>query len=257
MSRLKFNYHTKITFSDRIVSHSFLLRLIPFENEAQHLISNTIEVLPQVNTNKAIDAFGNQILTGYIDGFHKTFEFSSEGVIETYPYLLREELNPIYIFPSRWTKASERIREIDSELALPKEMSVHEKVAAISHQIFSILKYEGGITNIETSAEEALEIGKGVCQDFAHIMISLCRLNNIPARYVSGFIQGEGFSHAWVEYFADGEWHGYDPTHDVKIAGSYIKIAQGRDYGDCAIDKGVFRGIAQQTLDVSVKVEEE
>ncbi len=176
-------------------------------------------------------------------------------MLETYPYIIHEELNPIYRFASRFTKASDKLLQMNQELNFTESIDNHEKAKIISDKINTLITYEGGVTGIGTSAEEALSLGKGVCQDYAHIMISLCRLNDIPARYVAGFIEGEGFSHAWVEYYAEGAWHGYDPTHNVKIAINYIKIAQGRDYGDCAIDKGVFRGVAFQNLEVIVKVE--
>lgn len=257
MPKLKYIYKVKITFSERITSHSFLLRLFPFENETQHILENQYEVLPEGVMNQAVDVFGNRIITGYLDEFHNTFEFLSSGVIETFPYILHEPLSPIYSFPSKFTKPGEKLLEVNQELGLHQEMDVQEKVKLISEKIFSLITYKGGVTGIQTTAEEALTLGKGVCQDYSHIMISLCRLNKIPARYVAGFIEGEGASHAWVEYFADGEWHGYDPTHNVKIAINFIKIAQGRDYGDCAMDKGVFRGVARQNLEVIVKVEHE
>jgi transglutaminase-like putative cysteine protease len=155
------------------------------------------------------------------------------------------------------TKPSDKLFQANRELCFAKDTDNHGKAEIISDKINSLITYQGGVTGIGTTAEEALCLGKGVCQDYAHIMISLCRLNGVPARYAAGFIEGEGFSHAWVEYYADGAWHGYDPTHNVKIAINYIKIAQGRDYGDCAIDKGVFRGVAFQDLEVIVKVEHE
>ncbi|MBP1618810.1 MAG: transglutaminase protein [Bacteroidetes bacterium] len=255
MPKLRYIYKAKITFSERIRSHSYLLRLLPFGNEAQRIVESHYHIFPRGVINKSEDVFGNKILTGYIDEFHNTFEFSSQGVLETYPYIIHEELNPIYRFVSRFTKPSDKLLQVNQELDFTRDLDNHEKAKFISDKINSLITYEGGVTGIGTSAEEALSLGKGVCQDYAHIMISLCRLNDIPARYVAGFIEGEGFSHAWVEYYEDGAWHGYDPTHNVKIAINYIKIAQGRDYGDCAIDKGVFRGVAFQNLEVIVKVE--
>lgn len=257
MPKLRYFYKAKITFSERIRSHSYLLRLIPFENEAQRILESHYHISPAGTTNKSEDAFGNKILTGYVDDFHSTFEFSSEGVLETHPYIIREKLDPIYGFASRFTKASDKLLEVHRALNFAENTDTHEKAKLISDKINDAIIYEGGVTGVGTTAEEALSLGKGVCQDYAHIMICLCRLNGIPARYVAGFIEGEGFSHAWVEYYADEAWHGYDPTHNVKIATNYIKIAQGRDYGDCAIDKGVFRGAAFQNLEVIVKVEHE
>lgn len=257
MSKIRYNYKTKITFSEKIYSHSYLLRLIPYENEAQHIIESNYKISPMGVVNSDTDAFGNQFLAGYVGEFHHSFEFSSEGIVETFPYILHEKLNPIYLFPSGLTKPLDNILLLNSELKFSAESSIHQKAAFISELMFKTITYEQGVTGINTTAEEALTLKKGVCQDYAHIMVSLCRLNKIPARYVAGFIEGEGFSHAWMEYYTDGEWHGFDPTHNTKIAINYIKIAQGRDYGDCPIDNGIFRGIAFQNIDVNVKVEHE
>lgn len=117
--------------------------------------------------------------------------------------------------------------------------------------------YVPGITTVQTTASQSLEMKKGVCQDFAHLLISLCRKAGIPARYVTGFMQGEGFTHAWIEFYDAGFWYGFDPTHNRQIDTGYIKVAHGRDYEDCAIDRGSFKGLAQQKLEVFLKVEQQ
>ena len=99
-----------------------------------------------------------------------------------------------------------------------------------------------------------MKLKKGVCQDYAHILIALLRMMRIPARYVVGMMIGEGFSHAWVEMEADGRWYGLDPTNDVLVGENYIKISHGRDYNDCIVNKGVFTGMASQKQDISVIV---
>lgn len=237
--------------------HYFLLRILPFENEAQHIVENCFRIFPQGKTGSGFDVFGNKIITGYIDDYHDSFEFSSEGTMNTCEYKLQETLNRIYLYPSRLTRPERQIKEMSRHLQLSDRMPANARVAAISKAIASVLQYEQRVTDIHTSASEALMLGRGVCQDFAHILISLCRLNGIPARYVSGFMEGEGSSHAWVEYFSEGWWQAFDPTHNRKVETAYIKIAQGRDYADCPLDKGVFRGLARQQLEVYVKAEQE
>lgn len=149
------------------------------------------------------------------------------------------------------------ITDLFESVIIPTKTTSLEKVLLYSTAIHKVFTYESGVTNVQTIASEALVIGKGVCQDFAHILISLCRKAGIPARYITGFMLGEGFTHAWIEYYADGFWYGFDPTHNRAIINEgYIKLAHGRDYQDCSIDKGVFIGLAQQDLEVSLKVEE-
>jgi hypothetical protein len=119
---------------------------------------------------------------------------------------------------------------------------------AICHRVHAALAYEHGVTGVRTTAAEALALGRGVCQDFAHVMVAACRLAGIPARYVSGHLMGEGASHAWVEAFrrdpSSGSWvvEAWDPTHDRRAGEGYVTIATGRDYSDVAPMSGTFRG---------------
>ena len=94
-----------------------------------------------------------------------------------------------------------------------------------------------------------------MCQDYSHILISLCHMEKIPARYVVGMLEGEGLSHAWVEIYENGMWIGLDPTNDLVVGEQHIKVSSGRDYGDCTINQGIFTGAANQTQTASVVVE--
>ena len=122
--------------------------------------------------------------------------------------------------------------------------------------LYEGFSYEPGSTDISTTAGEALKQGKGVCQDYAHIMTAVLRYMGIPARYVAGLMIGEGYTHAWVEVYTRDGWYGLDPTNNLHIDEYYIKLAHGRDYGDCVTDRGCFRGTAGQVQKIYVKVEE-
>jgi len=206
------------------------------------------------NLTVSNDAFNNTIHAGYIDELHNFFEFESKGVVILSNYYLKEPLNPIFGYPSNYTQPDDNIRRVLEQINLPSDASLIEKVFALSAKIQELIVYQAGVTNIQTTACHALILGKGVCQDYAHVLISLCRLSGIPARYVTGFMQGEGFTHAWIEYYNQGGWYGFDPTHHNAIETGYIKIAHGRDYADCAMDRGVFTGVAQQHLEVYLNV---
>lgn len=111
------------------------------------------------------------------------------------------------------------------------------------------LTYEYGVTGVRTTAAEAVAAGRGVCQDYAHVMLALCRTAGLPARYVSGHLVGEGGSHAWVEVIlADSARPGravavaFDPTHDRRACSGYLTVAVGRDYADVAPTSGTFEG---------------
>jgi transglutaminase-like putative cysteine protease len=121
--------------------------------------------------------------------------------------------------------------------------------AALCGAAHRSLTYEWGITGVHTTAAEAVRGGRGVCQDFAHVMIALCRAAGVTARYVSGHLLGEGGSHAWVEVLvADPDladaWQveAWDPTHDRRAHDGYVTVAVGRDYRDVAPMSGTFDG---------------
>lgn len=105
-----------------------------------------------------------------------------------------------------------------------------------------------------------MALGSGVCQDYTHIMLAICRLAGLSARYVSGLLPGEGQMHAWVEVLLPGAaqrpptWVGYDPTHQRRCDERYITVAVGRDYQDIAPTSGYYEGEAANRLDMAVSV---
>jgi transglutaminase-like putative cysteine protease len=128
--------------------------------------------------------------------------------------------------------------------------------------IYKHFTYTKGITNIETTLDEILEIKKGVCQDFAHLLLQLLRTAGIPSRYVSGYIcpnesglRGEGATHAWVEIYTPNQgWLGLDPTNNIWAMDNHVKLSVGRNFYDCTVVKGTFKGLAKQTLSVAVSI---
>jgi transglutaminase-like putative cysteine protease len=129
--------------------------------------------------------------------------------------------------------------------------------------VYDRFEYVTEVTGVGTTVPEILAHKTGVCQDFAHVLIALCRALAIPARYVSGYIvrdatsaaptRGAGASHAWVEAFTPTHgWRGFDPTNDLVASEHHVKMAVGRDYRDVPPTQGTFRGIAEETLGVEV-----
>jgi transglutaminase-like putative cysteine protease len=134
---------------------------------------------------------------------------------------------------------------------------------AIMRHIHQEFRYQPAATNVHTHMREVLQARTGVCQDFAHVMIGLCRALKIPARYVSGYLyngpadqlKGAQASHAWVEVFVPGHgWCGLDPTNNGQPDGRYVKVAVGRDYADVSPLKGTYRGTGKRELSVEVLV---
>ena len=140
-------------------------------------------------------------------------------------------------------------------------MSAARRLNAV---IFRALDYESGVTAADSPIDEALGAGRGVCQDFAHIMIAILRGWGVPARYVSGYVATNAggsdrsrpdASHAWVEVlFPSLRWIGFDPTNNVLAGERHIVVALGRDYADVPPSRGVFKGDAESHLSVGVSV---
>jgi transglutaminase-like putative cysteine protease len=111
---------------------------------------------------------------------------------------------------------------------------------------------------VKTTAHQALSLGRGVCQDFSHIMLAACRTQMLPARYVSGYLYNNGHtaaSHAWVDVLIPGHgWISLDPTHNREQTAQYVRVAVGRDYVDIPPTRGIFKGNAKEKMDVKVSV---
>jgi transglutaminase-like putative cysteine protease len=165
---------------------------------------------------------------------------------------------------------------------------------ALTRALHRVLEYKPGVTSVDSTILHVLEHGSGVCQDFTHLMLAICRRQGIPARYVSGYLYngseravaaesdnhsteyeperhsqeedrgdndtrislvGTDAMHAWVEcLMADGKWRGFDPTNNLLANLNYIKVHFGRDYADVAPLRGVYRGPIAHSMDVSVYI---
>jgi len=116
------------------------------------------------------------------------------------------------------------------------------------------LRYDARASDVETTASHTLKHGAGVCQDYTHLMIALCRACALPARYVSGYLIGEGRMHAWVEVLIMNQWRAYDPTHNRTAGAECLPVASGRDFRDCNPHGGTFRGRAKARLESGCRV---
>lgn len=158
-------------------------------------------------------------------------------------------------------QSQDKIQEICRKLFAP-ERSVASIVEECNRYIFENFTYSKGITTIESTVDEIMEHRSGVCQDFAHVMLQILRTMDIPCRYVSGYIcphkngmRGEGATHAWVEAWLPGHgWAGIDPTNNVWVENKHVKLAVGRNFSDCSVVKGTYKGTAKQDLYVYVSV---
>jgi transglutaminase-like putative cysteine protease len=203
---------------------------------------------------------------------HRHLELRSTGEIETLladpfalPAQLPDPLGPSaladFLDPSPLVPL---VPELEVLAGPHRPTSADDTFAAVQrlmHLVNERLEYVPGVTTVETTVVEVLGEPRGVCQDFAHLLLGLCRSVGIPARYVSGYTvaaasgpaRGAGASHAWVEAFTPTHgWRGFDPTNDLVASAYHVKVATGRDYGDVPPHQGTFRGQAEEILSVEV-----
>ena len=261
MAFLNYEYRMKINYSKPVDKCYFTIKSIPANDFRQRSISYEISINPHVPYSEGFDSFGNYQIIGCEPESHSEFEFIIKGLVETYQVSVQGGIDTgkigMYKYPYGKCIPGETIsRLVDELIGMLDEISDEkEKCMLIMNKLYKRMKYEKGSTEIETTAEEAFANGKGVCQDFSHIYITLLRAFSIPARYVCGLIVGEGQSHAWVEAVCDGNFIAFDPTHNRKITDEYIKFGVGRDATDCAINRGVMWGGGIQIQEIECVVE--
>jgi transglutaminase-like putative cysteine protease len=165
-----------------------------------------------------------------------------------------------YLAPSAYAPFTDTIRAFAAPTLVAGDAL--ETTRRVVEAIHGRLRYEKGATDVTTNAEQALDRGLGVCQDYAHLMLATCRILGLPARYVSGYVYAPGSqvgvaSHAWADVFVEGRgWISVDPTNDAPQAERHVRVAVGRDYADLPPTRGVYKGSAMETLAVEVRIEE-
>lgn len=233
-----------------------------------------VKILPSDCERYDVDAYGNQVITGQNKQPHDCFTVCVKGKAvltgsqhEDESYSLQQHM---YKYPSKYTHPGPALKAFHEKLTeeicirvpigkeyhvVMRQESAYKKAVRYMNRLYEHFVYEKGVTTTATTAEEAMALGRGVCQDYAHILLALLRMDQIPARYVVGMLTGEGYSHAWVEVYSAGKWFGLDPTNNLLVSDDHIKISNGRDYEDCTISRGVFFGGSGQQQEIAVKVE--
>ncbi|CAM3228345.1 transglutaminase family protein [Sporolactobacillus spathodeae] len=284
---MKFNisHLTKYKYASEIADSVNEIRLTPRTNTHQTCLQSRITTSPQAPIYTYEDYFKNLVYSFSVADPHTLLTIHSESIVVTSneePVIKSvltgaQELEELaserflddyaeYLHPSEYTPITPDISQMASQFEASHTFaSLADKLTALTAQIKNDFTYDPSATQVQTKIDEMIQLRRGVCQDFAHLMIALCRTMGIPARYVSGYqyitdINGgnadfEQASHAWVEAYIPGVgWTGFDPTNNVPINWRYIILAYGRDYKDIVPVKGIYHGTPQQKLDVIVDV---
>lgn len=260
MKKLHFDYSMQIDYSEAVSKCHFTIKCVPQSNRRQTIENIAIELVPPTVYQFGTDGLGNRQVYGVNEAAHDIFCYRITGTALTgqadYEEDVDEDKAMIFKHPHGLNLAGEQIRAYFAKRNPTEESDFYRKAIRLMNRLYKDFKYESGCTTVDTTAEEAFEQGKGVCQDYAHIFIALLHLAGIPARYVTGLIVGEGASHAWVEILYNNRWYGLDPTNNMLVTDEHVKIGVGRDARDCMINRGIMRGGGLHTQEIKVNVKE-
>ncbi|MCI8366870.1 MAG: transglutaminase family protein [Eggerthellaceae bacterium] len=291
MRILTYVFETALSFSEPVTDHSFVLRCLPKSTNTQTVMDSQIFTFPRVTLDEQVDGFGNRIMVGYLPEGHDSFNFYTTGQVMVAGDMAgTTPCHPMFLQPTRLTQWTEEMANFAREVIasgvvilsaarsaeskdLPgcdvgypsttalrasaqddNGLGVLPQARGLCRAVHERFAYVPGVTSTSTTAAEAFGCETGVCQDYSHVMISLCRSAGIPARYVTGLMAGHGATHAWVEVHDGQRWHGLDPTNNNLVDDRYMLFATGRDFEDCPIECGIFRGAAEQTQEVSASL---
>jgi len=245
------------------VSYSIqMLKLTPRTEPGQRIV--TWQVHAPGDRLEQVDAYGNLMQVVTLEQPHREMRIVVEGIAEidvaAAPGHDPCPLSPLaFLAPTALTQPNAALRDL-AERSLGKHPASIRTLLDLVAGVGEAVAYEPGVTNVSHSAAEALELGAGVCQDQAHVMLACCRAAGVPARYVSGYFYGaeagEVASHAWVDAWLGPEagWVSFDVTHAEEAGARHCRLAIGRDYLDAAPVRGVRRGGGHETMAVAVTV---
>ena len=272
LHRTHFTYHTPVHDSLNEV------RLQPVETDAQKVESFALKISPFAQPKHQLDFYQNHVQRFDVHAPHTVLEVEATSVVFTstppnpaaginVPLASMSsclELGRCYDFlqSSTYIAIDAETTKIANDVTAGCS-DAWSAILALLRFIHDEFRYQPAVTNVHTKMSKVLQLRQGVCQDFAHVVIGLCRTLIIPARYVSGYLyngpsdqlRGAQASHAWLEVFLPGHgWLGIDPTNNLQTGERHVKIAVGRDYADVSPLRGTYRGTGERTLQVEVLV---
>ena len=269
--RLEICHTTEYRYSEDAWDSHNEVNLYPTANERQHVRGFHLDVQPHATITTHPDYFGSLVHHVHVHERHRHLLIQAQSMVDTFP---------IVPPPPTPFEALDELRQDVIEFLVPSPRVPHglwptlfgvtppeanTDLAAFLKELTAKLNqeftYKPGATNVRTTLEQFAQSRAGVCQDFTHAMLGICRVVGIPARYVSGYLYSGGemlgadATHAWLEALIPGQgWVGYDPTNNCLAGEKHVKIGHGRDYGDVSPVRGTFYGGGRQALEVSVHV---
>ena len=268
---LRIDHETRLTYSEPVTESVIKLRMAPLSGEDQTVMNYKLRITPPAPITSFRDGFGNRVDLFNVLPPHAELVIAATSFVQTHRRACPSRLNGVtfpvegpidlhaaeYVRPSQLVADGPALAEFAAEL--PRQpASLADRVQELVDAVCARLVYEKKVTTVHTPVAEALALGRGVCQDFAHLLIAACRAIGLPARYVSGYVNqpGEVATHAWTQVWAGPNcgWVDIDPTHDTWPGADHVVTAVGRDYADVPPNRGVWKGAASETIAVTVTV---
>ena len=280
---LSIRHSTRYQYDEPVRESVMEVWMQPQKRAGQRLISFDLELDPAAQLFSYADTFGNAVYHFDIPQPHQQLTIMARSAVETEApaalpdaldrgewdrlrsdFVLGEQFD--FLHPHGFAGPTAALEAFVAEKKL-NELRVRDPLSAmrdLSRHIYEAFAYEAGVTRADSPIDDVLAARRGVCQDFAHVMIAICREWGVPARYVSGYLftdrkagdrSDPDATHAWVEVFLPSlRWVGFDPTNNILAGERHIACAVGRDYSDVPPSRGVFKGEAESELAVGVTV---
>jgi transglutaminase-like putative cysteine protease len=267
--RLTVRHLTRYTYDNPVHYALQRFHLTPKDGKGQTVLEWQTSITGAAIQAEYDDHFQNRTHLAKVDQGVNEVQILSEGLVEVEDLAgvtgQHRGYAPLWLFRQQtaFTKPGSTIRDFVSEIQKsrrgPEDV---ELLHHISREILQVIKYKIGTTDSATTAEEAMKTGAGVCQDHAHVMISVSRALGFPARYISGYLLmddrvDQDATHGWCEVYVEGlGWLGLDVSNGISPDTRYITIANGRDYFDAAPTRGIRQGEGKEALEVALQVQQ-
>jgi transglutaminase-like putative cysteine protease len=256
------------------------VRMQPRTDFRQRCLSFSLSIEPRANMMVYRDFYGNTVHNFDIPERHESIEVTTQAIVDVLPMrepdpALIEDWDELdrrvaqtdyweMMVPSHFATPTVLLENLAGELDLRRRGNPLDLLRELNSKLYEKFDYAPNTTEVDSPIDDALQSRRGVCQDFAHIMITLVRQLKIPCRYVSGYLYHEdkamdrspaGATHAWVEaYLGELGWVAFDPTNNLEGCDRHVRVALGRDYSDVPPTRGIYKGEAESELSVLVTV---
>ena len=278
MPRFNIRHITRYIYEQPVRDSANQVILFPLEDEHQDVIKQDITITGEPHVEMFKDYYGNTIGSFTYAEPHIELVIDSKIDVVVHHKKMPADIDPPekqwqnlqglrYTYPYIDFIKQERFEAVEELRNLPviinnKTLTPLAAALQLNEYIYQNFSYNSAVTDVETTIDEVWKLKAGVCQDFAHVLLVMLHMIDIPARYVSGYVcpnkngmRGEGATHAWVEaYIPFYGWLGLDPTNNCMVNDLHVRLAIGRSFSDVSPVKGTYKGTSQHTLEVGVTI---